>query len=102
MKRREIIVILTSIFILVITWIAFNVYHYSVTSTITPATEIQIRPINPSFDISVIDALKKRTQTEASVTDVSSASASPSPTPTQTLTPSPTVQPTQAPEDLGV
>lgn len=60
MKRRDILIILASIFIFVLIWIGFNIYHSSVKSTISESTSMQISPISPNFDTTVIDKLKKR------------------------------------------
>ena len=60
MKRRDILIILGSIFIFVFIWIGFNIYHNSVKSTISDSVSMQISPLSPSFDTNVIDKLKKR------------------------------------------
>ncbi|HVT01453.1 MAG TPA: hypothetical protein VHE53_04445 [Patescibacteria group bacterium] len=44
----------------VISWIAFSVYHSTVTSTIAPDTAIIITPIPPSFDRETIEKLKNK------------------------------------------
>lgn len=62
MKKREMVLILSSIFIIAVVWIIFNVYHNSVTSTISEALGIRILPINPNFDTQTIEKLKKRKQ----------------------------------------
>lgn len=60
MKRKEILFLLISVFILVFAWIAFSIYHNSVTSTIAEPLGVQISPINPSFDNETFAKLKKR------------------------------------------
>ncbi len=60
MKRKDIIILLTSLTILTILWVVFNIYHTSVTSTITDSLSIQIQPITPNFDIKTIEQLKQR------------------------------------------
>lgn len=60
MRKKDIIIILASVFIFVFIWIGFNIYHNSVKSTISDSVNMQISPISPNFDISVIDKLKKR------------------------------------------
>lgn len=104
MKRREILFLLISIFILVVAWIGFNIYHSRVTSTISDPLSISISPISPDFNSKDIQALKNRkkivpvfdTTTIAtpsptlSPTATPSSSLTPSPSPSITLTPTPT------------
>lgn len=60
MKKNDLIILLSSIFIFVCLWIGFNIYHNSVSSTISPSVDIQIAPISPNFDTKIIEELKKR------------------------------------------
>lgn len=60
MKSKEIKLIFFSIFILVFAFIAFNIYHNSVTSTIPDTLSIKISPISPNFDLQAIEDIKKR------------------------------------------
>lgn len=60
MKQREIVFIVVSIFVLVIIYTIFNVFHNATFSTISPALSIQIQPIDPSFDLGMIDSIKQR------------------------------------------
>lgn len=60
MKQKEILLILVSIFVLVVIWIALSIYHNSVTSTIPQALSIQIAPISPDFDKEIMEKIKKR------------------------------------------
>ncbi|MEX2013142.1 MAG: hypothetical protein WD967_01940 [Candidatus Levyibacteriota bacterium] len=62
MKQKDILLLIISSFSLVVFWIAFNIYHNIVTSTIPENLSVQIFPINPTFDTKTIDALKARTQ----------------------------------------
>ncbi len=78
MKQRDIITLLIPSFILIVAWIIFSIYHSSVTSTIPPATNIQISPITPAFDMDVISKLKQRQK----VTPLYEGQAIASPTPT--------------------
>lgn len=64
MKHKEIIFILASMFILVIAWIVFNIYHNSATSTIPESVVMQIAPITPAFDLATIEKLKSRNKIE--------------------------------------
>lgn len=60
MRKNDLTIFLTSILVFVCLWIGFNIYHNSVSSTITPSVNIQIAPISPTFDTKIIDELKKR------------------------------------------
>jgi hypothetical protein len=60
MKRKDILIILASVFVFVFIWIGFNIYHNSVKSTITETVSIQISSISPNFDTTAVDKLKKR------------------------------------------
>jgi hypothetical protein len=60
MKRKDILLILIPSFIFVLAWIGFSIYHNIVTSTISEPLSVQITPITPNFDTSVIDNLKNR------------------------------------------
>ena len=81
MKRKDILYILIPACLLVFAWIAFNIYHNAVTSTIPQATSIQIAPIVPTFDTKTIDSLKRREivapvfESQVSPTPVGSQSA---------------------------
>lgn len=48
--------------IVVIAWIAFNVYQTTITSTISEKVREEILPIKPNFDQVIIDSVKKREQ----------------------------------------
>lgn len=111
MKQKTLILILSSIFILVIIWIILNIYHNSITSTISEALSIKIIPINPNFDSNTIEKLKNRKKVSplfenTSITEennVGTITPLPTTTPEQispTITPyaSPTIiQETQSP-----
>jgi hypothetical protein len=59
-KRKDVIFILWLTFITVVAWIGFNIYHITATSTISEELQLQIMPIDPSFDSKTIDKLKSR------------------------------------------
>ena len=59
-KHKQIIFILSFTFVCVVAWICSNIYHIYVTSTIAPDLALQITPIDPTFDLSVIEALRNR------------------------------------------
>lgn len=58
--QKDILYISISIFVLVVLWIGFNLYHAYVTSTIAPDLQLQIAPIDPKFDTEIINKLKTR------------------------------------------
>lgn len=60
MKRREILFLIISTFILVVVWVGFSIYHNAVTSTISQTLSIQITPISPTFDMQTFEKLKER------------------------------------------
>lgn len=64
MKQRDLLLLLVPFFIMVVAWIIFNIYHSSVTSTISDTLNIQITPINPTFDKKAIEAIKNRDDVE--------------------------------------
>ncbi len=96
MKKRDILLLLTSAFILVIAWVGFSIYHNLATSTVSDPVGQQIRPIPASFDTESISQLKRRKKVlldfkELETTATNSSQASP--TPTLIATPSPTLIP---------
>lgn len=46
-------------FLTVIAWIAFDIYHFSTVSTLSPVQLELIKPLNPTFDTQVFIDLKK-------------------------------------------
>ncbi len=59
-KKIDILFILISSFIVVVAWIAFNIYHIYITSTISQTIQAQLIPISPLFDPTTIKQLKTR------------------------------------------
>lgn len=105
--RNDFLYVSISSFVLVAIWIGLNLYHSAVTSTIAPDLEIQINPIEPEFNINVIQNLKTRLQiAPAYELDRASSEASIAPSPTIQLTPAATnsarlQQPVNSIERLG-
>lgn len=64
MKQRDILFLVISTFILILSWIGFSIYHNLVSSTITGPVEEKISQINPTFDTKTIDRLKERKNIE--------------------------------------
>lgn len=62
--QKDILYISISSFILVAVWVALNLYHAHVTSTIAPDLQMQIVPIDPKFNTGVIEKIKSRKRVE--------------------------------------
>lgn len=60
MKQKDIFLILVPSFILVVLWVIFSIYHNFVSSTISQPLTSQIRPIQGTFDMKEIEAIKQR------------------------------------------
>lgn len=60
MKQKDILILVIPLFLLALIFIVLNIYHNSVTSTISEAQNIQIIPIPPDFDQKTILSIKKR------------------------------------------
>lgn len=102
--QKDILYISISSFVLVALWVGFNLYHAYATSTITPDLELQIQPIDPTFNTQLIQKLKNR-QKIAPVYELTNASAgaeiTPSPTPVAAPSVNESLTPTSAVERLG-
>ena len=109
MKQKNLLLILASLFILTILWVMFTIYHNFTTSTIEDPLSIQIIPINGTFDLKTLNALKKRQTIEPvyEFTGQASESLAPSPTPvasnsgTENLNQGSASQSSQTQNDLG-
>ncbi len=62
--QKDILYLSISSFVLVVLWIGFNLYHNYVTTTIAPDLQLEIAPIEPSFNTEIINNLKARTRIE--------------------------------------
>lgn len=76
MKTKELLLLLISTFIIVVTWIIFNIYHSSAKSTISEKLNIQIVNINPSFDTNALEKLKERRRVDPTFEIVKESSES--------------------------
>jgi len=94
--KKDILFVLISSFIVVVAWVAFNIYHIYITSTINETIQTQLIPITPIFDPQTIKDLQKRIDIvpifSIQATTISSESATPSPA----VSPAPAI-PTAAP-----
>jgi len=91
MKQKDVLFLLIPVTLLVISWIVFNIYHNSVTSTISDTLNTNIAPITPNFDTKTISNLKERERV-APLFQIQKAE-----TPTPTLTPTPILKPIPSP-----
>jgi len=64
MKQRDILLILIPTLLLVVLWVVFNIYHNSVSSTVSKSLAEKVIPIDPNFDLQTIENLKKRSAIE--------------------------------------
>ena len=81
--RMDVLFLAISFFAIVALWIASNLYHEWVTTTITEDLQMQIIPIQAKFDTTTIDRLKTRNKTiplfELDATTTSSEAADQTP-----------------------
>jgi hypothetical protein len=99
-KQKDILFILISSFILVVAWVAFNIWHIYVTSTINEHIQFQLTPINPTFDQQTMQQLKSREDINPSFVSQSIASGSSTQeTVPQIQTPIPSQTPSGAPTE---
>ena len=59
-QKKDILYISISSFILTVAWVGFSIYHNWVTTTISETLQVQIQPIDPSFDQDTLQRLKNR------------------------------------------
>lgn len=60
MNRKEIVILTLVVFLTVIAWIAFGVYHAQSAATISEADFEKVAPLTPTFDTDLTEMLKKR------------------------------------------
>jgi len=110
--QKDFLFLSSSLFVVVMAWIGFNLYHAWVTSTISADLQLQIIPIQGRFDTVTLEKLKTRKKiapvfTSSSLIATPTASLSPTPSesvPTITGTPTPTtiqseITPTETTEE---
>lgn len=100
--QKDLTLLTSSFFILVVIWISFSIYHTHTTSTVSDVLQIRIQPINGKFDTLTIDKLKKKLPVSPEFSSPFSTESArnidtniASPTPTET--PEPTVEPIPVP-----
>lgn len=81
MERKQAYFILIVTFVVVLAWVIFSILGNAINSTISDSLNVQISPINPTFDMQTINELKKREIVIPNIEDsVSTASSIISPT----------------------
>jgi hypothetical protein len=58
MTLKEFIIILTITFIVLVSWIVFNILHDKSSEPIDPNLQSVLEPVNPNFDQEILDKLK--------------------------------------------
>jgi hypothetical protein len=85
MKQNELLYIVVSLFVIVVLWIGFNLFHTYASSTVTDTQTTQVTPITPIFQKEILTKIKARPKVEP-LFDSDKVSASVSavtPTPTK-------------------
>ena len=100
MKHKDIILLLTSIFIVVVAWIGFSIYHNLATSTTPEILEKEALPIKSSFDEPTIKRLKERKQVSPLYQFDNPLSTPTAPDLSPTIIPSPPASPSPTVESL--
>lgn len=93
MKQKEYLLILGSILIIIIIWVAFNIYHNYTSSTVDSNESITIIPIQGTFDQNMVSQIKNRKRVDAPLDSIKNLVASPSPT----ISPTPTIIASRSP-----
>lgn len=60
MNRKEVAILAMIIFLSVVAWIAFDIYHTRSKETISPKELQQVVPLTPTFDNDILKGLKVR------------------------------------------
>lgn len=60
MNRKEVAILAMIIFLSVVAWIAFDIYHTNAKVTISPKELQQVVPLTPVFDNDILKGLKVR------------------------------------------
>jgi hypothetical protein len=63
-RQNDIFYILVPSFVLILLWIVFTIYRSAISSTLTQTQVTLLKPLSPTFDITVIEQLKKRQRIE--------------------------------------
>jgi hypothetical protein len=91
--EKDLLVLSISIFVVVVLWIGFNIYHAWATSTISEDLQLQIIPIEGKFDTQTLNKLKTRKKIEP-IFELSGQSFQNPATPSAQISPTITISPT--------
>lgn len=78
--QKDLLFLSISSFVVVAAWIGFNIFHSSVTTTISPELQKTIVPISADFDMATIEALRSRKKVAPVTTLTNQGVPTPSPT----------------------
>ena len=60
MNRKELVIVAIVIFLTMVAWVVFGIYHAKTSSTL-PASQLRsTTPLTPNFDNDIINQLKNR------------------------------------------
>lgn len=97
MKHKDYLLILSSILLITVLWVGFNIYHSYTTSNIGSGEIITVAPIDKSFDQNEINQIKNRKRIDVALDSIKNIPATPSPTITLTPTITASISPTVSP-----
>lgn len=60
MKQKDLLFLIASTTVLILSWIGFSIYHNLVTSTIPENLNVQIAPLDSKFDTQTLQQLRSR------------------------------------------
>ncbi|MBI4067386.1 hypothetical protein HY407_03310 [Candidatus Gottesmanbacteria bacterium] len=60
MNSKELLISVIIIFLSITAWIAFDIYHASSSTSLTPVQLEQTKPLTPTFDGAIIEKIKSR------------------------------------------
>ncbi len=60
MNLKQLAVISLILFLSIVAWVSFDIYHASVTSSVTAIQQEQVAPLTPVFDNDIILKIKSR------------------------------------------
>ncbi len=90
MKKKEIAVLITLTFIVIVIWIIAEIVHTKPSVPIEADIQKLLEPVEPTFDQEIIDQIKKMPTPPKTIINLPPPSATPIPSTTSTpVTPSP-------------
>lgn len=82
----------------VLVWISLSIYNSITSTTVTKTERVQIIPLPPTFNVSVVNSLKERIQVPINLSEqIASSISAQVPPPTISLPPQPSPSPTVNP-----